>query len=171
MLEGPPTLACEVFEKTYCDWIFDEALQHVAVRPLIFGAADAAQRAKQSKTGRRDMEFLFSWLREKKVRHIIKLIICDFGPFPPHSDESIETALAGFIIEILDWRKLDMCPMTIQVSCPNVSELHLWWSGNNAILRAWSAEGGLAELQHLRQLYIHQISVSTENPLQFVVGG
>ncbi|KAI0888606.1 uncharacterized protein GGS22DRAFT_61008 [Annulohypoxylon maeteangense] len=149
--EGPPTLSRDVFKATYDDWVFDTALQSVAVRRLVFGGKDADK--KVTKTGRRDMEFLFNWLRGKGVRHIIKVIVLD-QEFPAHSDESIELALKDFNIEVLDWRKTDLCPGTIRIACPGVTELHVWWSGNNGILRAWSAPDGLAKLENLKDVYI-----------------
>ncbi|PNP56622.1 hypothetical protein THARTR1_03318 [Trichoderma harzianum] len=102
------------------------------------------------------MEILFKLLRDKGVRHIVKVIVFDLEA-PPHSDESIERCLTGFkSIEILDWRKVDLCPETIFKACHNVVELHLWWSGNNGILMAWSAPGGLAKFPRLKEIYIHQ---------------
>ena len=106
------------------------------------------------------MEAPFKWLREKKgVRNIIKVIVDDLE-MPSHKDESIVNALKQFdSIEILDWRKIDLCPETICSSCPNLREVHLWWSGNNGILRAWSEPEGLLRLRRLEAIYIHQVQV------------
>jgi len=106
------------------------------------------------------MEILFKLLRDKEVRHIVKLIVIDLEK-PAHSDMSIENCLSGFkTIEIFDWRKIDICPQTIIKACPAVVELHLYWSGTNGILGAWSAIDGLATLPRLETVYIHQKEVS-----------
>ncbi|KAL6692896.1 hypothetical protein J3F84DRAFT_401937 [Trichoderma pleuroticola] len=151
MLQGPPLVDEYVFTTVYNKEKFDQTLHHVAVRRIIF-----KQIKNQEVAGRTDMEILFKLLRDKGVRHIVKVIVFDLEA-PPHSDESIERCLSGFkSIEILDWRKVDLCPETIFKACHNVVELHLWWSGNNGILMAWSAPGGLAKFPRLKEIYIHQ---------------
>lgn len=164
LLEGGRTLSPEVFKATYGAWVFDDALQHVAVRRLVFGDNQAADAAAKKRKGRNDMKWLFDELYKKGVRNIIKVVIDDLE-FPSHSDESIEKALENFDIEILNWKKVDICPVAIQRACrkAGVVELHLWWSGNNGILRAWAAEDGLAELPRLEHIYLHQTEVSISN--------
>jgi len=149
-----------VFRDIYGEWTFDSTLRHVAVRRLMFN------RPENNEAGRTDMEILFKLLRDRNVRHIVKLIVLDLEK-PAHSDMSIENCLSGFkTIEILDWRKLDICPQTIIKACRDVVELHLYWSGSNGILRAWSAIDGLATLPRLSKVYIHQRQVSKLITLQ-----
>lgn len=74
---------------------------------------------------------------------------------PSHSDENIEKALGGFKIENWDWQKVDLCIDTIATAAPEVKEVHLYWSGNNAILRGWGAQGGLNQLSRLEKVYLH----------------
>jgi len=108
------------------------------------------------------MEIPFKWLREQKVTNIVKVIVDDLeGPdTPPHSDDAIENALIGINVEILDWRKVDLCPQTICTACPSLREVHLWWSGTNGMLRAWSEPEGLPLLENLTTVHLHQIQVS-----------
>ena len=142
------------FTEFYGNENFDHILHNVAVSRVIF------KQPKNKEPGRTDMEIIFKLLKEKGVRHIVKVIVFD-SEAPPHSDESIERCFSGFkSIEILDWRKIDLCPQTICKACPDVVELHLWWSGNNAILVAWSAPGGLAKLPRLKEIHLHQTQVS-----------
>ncbi|CAI4212575.1 unnamed protein product [Parascedosporium putredinis] len=104
-----------------------------------------------------DMVFFFRWLYDHQhIRNIVKLIVDDHKE-KPHSDEAIETALNGIDVEILDWRKLDMCPMSIRRACKdsNLRELHLQWSGNNAVLRAWSEPQGLGQIETLEKIHLH----------------
>jgi hypothetical protein len=159
LLEGPPRISKGDFETSYGGFTFDTALQYVAVRRVIFGVGSGKNKQSGTVRGRRDMEFLFTWLHRKGVRNIIKVIVDD-RPVPSHSDESIEAALKDLDIEILDWSKVDMCPKTIQVACPTVRELHLWWSGNNGMLRSWSEPDGLAQLPRLTDIHLHQTQVS-----------
>lgn len=100
-----------------------------------------------------DLTVLFSWLRRKKVERILKVIVDDLED-PPHSDKAIEECLTNFHVEILDWRKVDLCPETIFIACPNVRQLYLRWSGNRAILRAWGEPDGLARLANLEEVHI-----------------
>lgn len=155
MLQGPPIVDQHVFGAVYGNENFDQTLHHVAVRRIIIN------QTKNKDVGRTDMEIIFKLLKDRGVRHIVKVIVFD-SESPPHSDESIERCLSGFkSVEILDWRKIDLCPETIYKSCPDVVELHLWWGGNNATLIAWSAPGGLAKLRRLKEIYIHQTQVSS----------
>ncbi|OTA01675.1 hypothetical protein A9Z42_0020150 [Trichoderma parareesei] len=150
MLEGHPSISQHVLTHVYGNEEYDHVLHHVAVRRVVL------KQTKNKEAGRTDMEVIFRLLKDKGVRHIVKVIVFD-SEVPPHSDESIERCLLGFkSIEILDWRKVDMCPETIYKACRDVVELHLRWSGNNAILVAWSAPGGLAKLPRLKKIHLHQ---------------
>ncbi|KAK3314432.1 hypothetical protein B0H66DRAFT_583437 [Apodospora peruviana] len=74
---------------------------------------------------------------------------------PPHTDEAIEEALRGMDVEIWDWKKTDLCTEVIYTAAPRVREVHLYWSGNNAVLRGWSEEGGLKKLTQLKSIHLH----------------
>jgi hypothetical protein len=104
--------------------------------------------------GRSDMVFLFKFLRSKNVKRVIRVIVDDTS-YPPHSDEAIETALEGLRVEIWDWRKIDVCTETIVIAAPDVREVWLYWSGNNAVLRGWSEPEGLNRLDKLEIVHLH----------------
>lgn len=95
--------------------------------------------------GRKDLKAVFDWLRTCGVEKIIRVRVED-SQDPPHSDEIIETALEGFKIEVWDWIKIDLCSSTILKAAPDVSEVYLYSSGNNAVLQAWSGIDGLKKL-------------------------
>ncbi|KZZ89722.1 Peptidase S8, subtilisin-related protein [Moelleriella libera RCEF 2490] len=102
-----------------------------------------------------EMEQIFRWLKDKKkVRSILKIKVLDVKE--PHSDEQIENALES-IEDILewDWEKLDLCSDVIVNSAPNARVVHLYWARNNAVLKSWSAQGGLKELRYLEKVIIH----------------
>jgi hypothetical protein len=81
-------------------------------------------------------------------------VICDDIENPAHSDASMEESLRHLGVEELDWRKLDLCPRTLREIGQELRVLHLYWGGNNAILRAWSATDGLAKLSKLELVTI-----------------
>ena len=105
------------------------------------------------------MVFFFDFLWRKGVRRIIKLIVDDTRE-PSHSDETIEKAIVRFEVELLDWRKTDLCNETIVKGAPHVEQVWLYWSGNNAVLRGWSEPEGLVRLAKLKQVHLHAKLVS-----------
>ena len=73
---------------------------------------------------------------------------------PSHSDQIIEESLKGFDVEVLDWFKFDLCSETILEAAPDVKEVHLYSSGNNAVLQAWSGCDGLKKLTKVVSLQV-----------------
>jgi hypothetical protein len=127
--------------------------------------------------GRKDMQYFFEWLYAKGVRHIIRVCVEDSGESGEkvHSDQAIQKCLEKFVVERLDWSKTDLDPETIfhvssrieneiltqedrggAEAVPNrqLKQLHLRWSGSNAVLRAWSEPEGLAMLPHLEKIIL-----------------
>ena len=170
----PPTQSGEAdkinfkhFEESYARLKFDNVLRYVDFLRVELEAAQPRPRPSEASpdlgAGRRDMVPFFEWLGKKGVKTIIKVVVDDRSTTGlPHSDDAIETALRKFEIEILDWRKFDMDPSAICEACrgsTNLRELHLWWSGNNAILRAWSEPDGLTRLKTLKRIVLHQETV------------
>lgn len=170
---------------------FDPVLQYVSFPHVEVGVrgrlADRERDAELQSgmrqlghLGRKDMRYFFEWLYKKGVRHIIQLSVDDCGNANEkvHSDEAIQASLERFIIENLDWRKVDLDPETIlhvsskipgkedptdeapkstsTVFDPDrqLKQLHLRWSGSNAVLRAWSEPEGLPMLPRLQRVYL-----------------
>lgn len=119
----------------------------------------SSRSAKMDGDGRRDLCYIFDRLRKKGVKTVLKVIIDD-KIMPAHSDEAIEDALNLMGVEVWDWKKTDLCSEVIHKVAPKVREVHLYWSGNNAVLRGWSEEGGLKRLPDLRTVYLHVQQVS-----------
>ncbi|PNP79773.1 hypothetical protein FNYG_06866 [Fusarium nygamai] len=119
--------------------------------------------------GRSDLVHIFNQLRNKGVETILRVFVQDSDPdCPSHSDEAIEKALQGMGVEVWDWNKTDLCTEVIVTAAPKAREVHLYWSGNNAVLRGWSEAGGLAKLPALGLVKIHiqqglETSARTEN--------
>ncbi|KAF9875773.1 intracellular serine protease [Colletotrichum karsti] len=133
---------------------FESVLEYVAFPPVWIRRTKRQINNEQlvERRGRSDMELLFTWLREKKkVQRILKVIVEDSAR-EPHSDESIEKALGKFDVLSLSWSKLDLDPEVLYNAAPNLEDVVLHWSGNNAILRAWAEPQGLRRLLKLKKV-------------------
>jgi Ankyrin repeats (3 copies) len=141
---------------------FEDILQYVAVPKVrVEGLPQASQRralkrpSKSEGKGRTDLVFLFNWLKvDRNVKTILKVIVDDLQE-PAHSDEAIEAALEGLAVEIWDWRKTDLSSEVICNTAPMSRIVHLYWSGNNAVLRSWSEPEGLAKLEKLEMVHLN----------------
>jgi len=91
---------------------------------------------------------LFSWLQTKNVKTIKRLHIPD-STISPMSDEFVESAILDkFMIEELDWRKLDLNldVLTRAKNKDHITDLSLYSSGNWSVLYHWISIDGLAKL-------------------------
>ncbi|KAG0131236.1 hypothetical protein HOY82DRAFT_560245 [Tuber indicum] len=151
-------------------WKFENILRYVYFPKVnfknpstdIYPVKDTSKKQGQSQhynsndegIGRKDLQVMFDWLRNNRgVKKIIEVRVLD-NEDPPHSDEIIEKSLKNFDVEVLNWFKFDLCSETILKAAPNVQEVHLYSSGNNAVLHAWSGCDGLAKLSKLKKVYI-----------------
>ncbi|KAI1156417.1 hypothetical protein F4825DRAFT_475545 [Nemania diffusa] len=163
-LSGYTTLTRRRLQKGLKNVKFDDTLQYVEVPQITIEGTEAIPntsrlRGAMEKTdpngnGRTDLAFIFSWLRTKGVETILQVIVDDLGP-QAHGDEAIEEATKGFGVEVWNWKKIDLCAEVIVTAAPTAKVAHLYWTGNNAVLRGWCDVGGLKKLQNLRALYIH----------------
>ncbi len=94
------------------------------------------------------MSGIFQRLRAQGVTRIKRLDV-DEDIDRPHSDEAVTEALQGFKIEELSWRKTDICSSVLKTAAPTIKKVHLYSSGNHAVLRSWSAKDGLLSLPHV----------------------
>ncbi|KAI0906245.1 hypothetical protein F4823DRAFT_90753 [Ustulina deusta] len=141
---------------------FEDVLQYVAIPAVeITDSSPAKPKSGQrvqrpDGTGRSDLKWLFNWLRDdKKVNTILKVIVEDLHE-PSHSDEVIEACLTKMNVDVWDWKKRDLSPDVLHTVAPCVHTVHLYWSGNNATLRAWSEPDGLRRLTNLRRVHLHR---------------
>ncbi|KAK0610002.1 hypothetical protein B0T17DRAFT_658553 [Bombardia bombarda] len=158
----PPAISKDSFEQSYDHMNMDNVLRYVAFGTVELDKPPPPTNPKLAKRltslaksgrGRSDLVFFFNWLQRKKVSYIIKVIVDDLQD-RPHCDKAIEDSLKPFDIEILDWQRLDLCPETIFNACRNVREINLRWSGNRAMLRAWSEPEGLPRLPNLEKVHL-----------------
>ena len=68
---------------------------------------------------------------------------------PPHSDAAIEEALHGFQVEVWDWKRYDICIDVIRNVNASVRVVHLYSTGNLAVLLNWSSPDGLGILSEV----------------------
>ncbi|KAJ3508082.1 hypothetical protein NM208_g15874 [Fusarium decemcellulare] len=153
---GPPKkLSRADFRKHFSHLRFDKALQYVAFPQIeLEGNGEPPDVADLLE----DMTFFFEWLGQRGVSRIIKVIVDDFKA-PSHSDEAIERALTPFDVEILDWRRLDLDPISLSKIGTHLREVYLQWSGRNSVLRSWSEKEGLALIPTLEVIHLIQHEV------------
>lgn len=70
-------------------------------------------------------------------------------------------------MEVLDWRRKDLCPASLAKVGDHLREISLYWSGSNPVLRAWSEPDGLAQLTSLETTNIIQVNVSEQTKPNF----
>ena len=139
---------------------FDSVLRYVSFKKIKLLQASERQskltrflpQKSKGGRGRSDLSFFYDWLNERSVTSILKVVVDDDED--PHSDLAIEECLKRFNVETLDWRRIDLCPETLLNACPDARELHLRWSGNRAVLRAWGEPEGLPKLQKLENVHL-----------------
>lgn len=175
-MSGHANITQPGFENLLSKLKFEDILQYVAIPRISVEVNMNAANSKRSRVGsrpskpdglgRQDLCYIFDCLRKKGVKTILKVIIDD-SVMPAHSDEAIEAALKLMDVEVWDWKKTDLCSEVIYKVASRVREVHLYWSGNNAVLRGWSEQGGLKRLRELRTVYLHVQQVcshSTNTP-------
>ncbi|KAH8743654.1 hypothetical protein BGZ57DRAFT_808682 [Hyaloscypha finlandica] len=104
---------------------------------------------------------IFEWLREKGVKKIFQVDVDDTGP-EPHSNAAIRQSLGkqmpdgspdgshrDFEVEVFKWKKYDICSDTVYAAVPKAKEVHLYSSGNTAILRGWACSSGLHKMENV----------------------
>lgn len=147
---------------------FDETLHYLELPCIeVKSSLSHNEGPHEDCKGRRDYESVFNWLKKKEVKRIIHLSVEDYHP-RSHSDESIERALEGLkVVKSWDWCKPDIDSETLLNAAPEVQELVLYWSGNNAVLRGWSEPEGLHRLRNLRKITVHGTPVSMHDCILF----
>ena len=108
---------------------------------------------------------VFEWLWDSGVRKIFTVEVDDDGP-DSHTNAAIRQSLRHFIpqtetyrdfeIEVWNWKKFDLCSDTILNAAAAVKEVHLYSSGNTAILRSWACSSGLPKLSNVRDKSSHK---------------
>lgn len=155
-------MTLEAFKKHFTQFQhleFDKVLQYVAFPRIQIDLGSNQPDVRFQ--GSRHLLYFFQWLQKMGVERIVKVEVDDMpSQTPVHSDEVIEEALKPFGVEILDWRRLDLCPLMISRIGGNLRQITLQWSGSNAVLRSWSETEGLALTPSLLKIEIQHTQVS-----------
>ncbi|KAI0474244.1 hypothetical protein F4859DRAFT_521966 [Xylaria cf. heliscus] len=167
--EGYGTIPKKMIDSFFQRYQYNAVLRHVTLCRVNIDSQERGGRQIST-----DQLYFLRWLRGRGVEKILKVTVDDMEK--PHRDDEIEEILAdkknqssakSFNVEILDWRKPDLCPEMIQVATPLVRELHLQWSGNNVVLRGWSEPEGLPTLEWLKKIYLYyDVTQVTEGRIQ-----
>lgn len=155
------SLSAKTVGKYYDFLKFDSMLQFVALPQPPQKQASLSQARLPSKKDSASIEAdtrkthypeIFKWLKNRadgKVKTILRIIIED-DLNDPHSDEEIEETLQDIDgIEDWNWRKYDISSSTILKAAKEVKKLHLYTTGNNAVLEGWLASDGLRRLKQV----------------------
>ncbi|KAK8044022.1 hypothetical protein PG993_004046 [Apiospora rasikravindrae] len=143
---------------------FEDVLQYISIPQLrveqtaVTSKREQGQRLARSQgTGRTDLLSIFKWItKEKHVQAVFKVIVDDLGEVP-HQDQAIEDCLQSITgLETWDWKKFDLSPDVIHTAAPDARVVHVYWSGNNAVLRAWSEPEGLRKLKKLEEVHLYK---------------
>lgn len=93
---------------------------------------------------RTEVADILTWLKESKgVAGIHELRVRD-SVFLPHTEDTIRRCIAGFDIEVLDWKRINMSLQPLigddgAVLCPNLRRLTAYTNGW-ASLQYWTCE-------------------------------
>lgn len=156
-------ISADVLDRYGGHLAFEPVLQYVAIPKLEIEKLSTSKWEREpfwDSKGRKDYLAIFDWLYERKVNHIVRVIVADHDD-RPHSDAVIVRALHNFGVDSLDWRRFDLSSHCILSAVADVRHLKLYCSGNNAILRSWSAPSGLVNLKNLQilEVELHLVSI------------
>lgn len=119
---------------------FESVLRYVHFPDLSDVKSEGPKRERQ------EVPSILSWLRQKGVKRILRLVVPDCRANPLDEDK-ISVCLKDFEVEELDWRRLDLGIEPIVSLGPTLSVLNLYSSGNWAVLSHWVSNGGLKRLE------------------------
>lgn len=141
-----------MIKETYRFLKFESILQYVALPTLLPSSPSESDRnGPNNNSGPTHYRDVFDWLRDAnkdRPTQVLRIIVED-DLDNPHSDETIIKAVERLGVEVWNWRKYDINSETIRKAAPEVKEVHLYSTGNAAVLRGWSDEGGLRKLNHV----------------------
>lgn len=131
---------------------FEHTLIYVDI-PVPDLPAKRSGSTSTSSLSRFEIQDILNWLKNtKKVTGIYELSIRD-SCYLPYNEEVISKCLAGFDIEVLDWRRLDLSLYVLELpaqkipeahirTCPNLKELNLY-AGGWPSLGYWTSDEAL----------------------------
>ena len=116
--------------------------------------------SKDQKRERPEVPLILEWLHQKGVKSILRLVVPDLRVNPLDEDR-ICRCLKSFEVEELNWRRLDLGIDPIVSLASTLAVLHLYSSGNWAVLSHWVSEAGLKRLGKVTPPLLFYVSLLT----------
>lgn len=141
--------------------VFEETLRYAEFPSLDTSVEERESRAKSGFLQHRHTEVfrVLKWLRERGVESIIKLRVPD-RLNNPHDDLKMASEVNKFKVEILDWRVLDLAISILEDGTKKrLKELHLYSSGNRAVISHWFSEEGIRKLKKVMLLSLESVQI------------
>ncbi|KAG5791231.1 hypothetical protein H9Q69_009712 [Fusarium xylarioides] len=102
------------------------------------------------------------WLKEKKVDVIMKLKVPD-RLINPHDAKEMASKIDEFEVIDLDWKVLDLSIANLEDGTKQrLEKLHLYSSGNQAVISHWFSAEGIASLRNVCGSQLDQRSAKLE---------
>lgn len=132
---------------------YEQTLRY-AEFPSLDMLLEERENFKENSHLQRDHDEVFrilDWLDSRGVHTILELKVPD-RLVNPHDDKR----MAGFVdrlkVETLDWKVLDMSISVLeQGTRDRIKQLHLYSSGNSAVISHWFSEDGIPSLKNISQ--------------------
>ncbi|PVH73216.1 subtilisin-like protein, partial [Cadophora sp. DSE1049] len=106
---------------------------------------------------------IFHWLKNVvRVDQVLRVVVEDLDG-KSHSDTAILNSLKNLNVQTWNWKKLDISSDVIYQAAGSVTEVYLYCSGNNAVLRGWSDSQGLVLLKTLKTIHL-EVNQGLESP-------
>ncbi|XXH00918.1 hypothetical protein Hte_007269 [Hypoxylon texense] len=128
---------------------YEQTLRYVEFPPLDMTVANRETVKENAHLEHEHIEVfkVLNWLMKRGVRSIISLKVPD-RLVNPHNDLRIAKVVERFGVETLDWKVLNL---SISIFKPKVKciikELHLYSSGNRAVVNHWFSDEGIKSLK------------------------
>ncbi|KAI9167901.1 subtilisin-like protein [Paramyrothecium foliicola] len=144
---------------------YEKTLRYVEFPPLDLMEADRDTPKGNSHFQSKHTEVfrILDWLAKRDVDTIIKLKVPD-RLVNPHDAIGMAERVGAFKVKKLDWRVLDL-PLSVfkDDAKDRIDELHLYASGNRAVVSHWLSQEGITSFKNLKTLDI-KIIKETSSP-------
>lgn len=132
---------------------YEETLRY-AEFPSLDMMVEERERFAENSHLKQDHDEVFrilEWLRKtQKVKTIIKLKVPD-RLVNPHDDRKMAKMVDDLKVEVLDWKVLDLSISSLEKDTKErLKELHLYSSGNRAVIQHWFGSDGIRTLTKAR---------------------
>ncbi|KAH6951191.1 hypothetical protein BKA56DRAFT_535586 [Ilyonectria sp. MPI-CAGE-AT-0026] len=136
---------------------YEKTLRYAEFPPLdmLVGERETFKESRHLKPRHTEVFKILKWLeKDKDVNTIIKLKVPD-RLINPHDNKEMAACVDNFQVTVLEWRVLDLSISVLKKGTKDrIEELHLFSSGNRAVVSHWFSSEGLCSLPKLKLLFI-----------------